>query len=136
MIKALGDRLAEAFAEKLHKIARDLCGFGVEEDLSTEQLIKEEYRSIRPAPGYPSCPDHTEKAKIFNLLKVHESIQASLTENYAMSPASSVCGYYFNHHQAKYFNISKINKDQVLEYAERKKISLEETNKWLAPLLL
>ncbi len=135
LVKALGDRLAEALAEMLHKRVRDLWGYGVEENLNHEDLIKEKYRGVRPAPGYPACPDHTEKSKIWSLLEVQKNTGATLTENFAMSPASSVCGYYFAYPNAKYFNLGKINKDQVEDYAQRKNMTITEIEKWLAPNL-
>ena len=134
-IKILGDRMAEALAEMLHKKVRDLWGYGKKEDLSIEDLIKEKYRGIRPAPGYPACPDHTEKRKIWSLLEVKKNTGASLTENLSMIPASSVCGHYFAYPHSKYFNLGKIGKDQVLEYSQRKNIPLKEMEKWLAPNL-
>jgi len=135
MVKAIGDRFAEALAEYAHLEARKLWRYGKDEALSVEQLINEEYRGIRPAPGYPACPDHTEKAKIWDLLKVKDAIGLSLTENFAMTPASSVSGYYFANAQAKYFNVGKIDRDQVMDYAKRKGISIEEAERWLAPNL-
>jgi 5-methyltetrahydrofolate--homocysteine methyltransferase len=133
MIKAIGDRIAEALAEMLHKRVRDLWGYGVQENLSVEDLIKEKYRGIRPAPGYPACPDHTEKATLWKLLNVEERLGVSLTENFAMNPPSSVSGYFFAHPEAKYFNVGAIEHDQVLDYAKRKGVSAEEVQKWLAP---
>jgi 5-methyltetrahydrofolate--homocysteine methyltransferase len=135
MVKALGDRLAEALAEYLHDHIRQLWGYGRSEGLSIPQMIKEEYRGIRPAPGYPACPDHTEKEKIWKLLNVTETIGLSLTENYAMTPASSVSGFYFSHPDARYFNVGKIDRDQVADYAERKGFSIEEVERWLSPNL-
>ncbi len=136
MIKALADRLAEALAEYLHKEVRTkYWGYAAEESLNNERLIKEEYQGIRPAPGYPACPDHTEKAKIWDLLKVRESIGAELTESYAMYPASSVSGYYFSHPESKYFAVGRIGEDQLKEYAQRKDIELEVMRKWLSPNL-
>lgn len=135
MVKALGDRFAEALAEYLHKRAREFFGYGKGENLSSEALIREEYRGIRPAPGYPACPDHTEKGKLWRLLDVEESIGLSLTESFAMTPASSVSGFYFAHPESKYFNVGKIDKDQVIEYAKRKGMSIEEAERWLAPNL-
>ncbi len=134
-IKILGDRMAEALAEMLHKKVRDMWGCGKKEDFSIEDLIKEKYRGIRPAPGYPACPDHTEKRKIWSLLEVEKNIGASLTENLSMVPASSVCGHYFAYPHSKYFNLGKIDKDQILDYSQRKNIPLEEMEKWLAPNL-
>ncbi len=135
MIKALGDRFAEALAEYIHKQVRNMWGFGHDETLTVEELISESYRGIRPAPGYPACPDHTEKQKIWDVLKVHQAIGLSLTENFAMYPASSVSGFYFSHPDAKYFNVGKIDHDQVHDYARRKGMSLEEAQRWLAPLI-
>jgi 5-methyltetrahydrofolate--homocysteine methyltransferase len=135
MVKALGDRFAEALAEYLHREVRALWGYGANEDLTLEAIINEEYRGIRPAPGYPACPDHTEKAKIWSLLRVKDEIGLSLTENYAMMPASSVSGYYFAHPDAKYFNVGRIDRDQVMDYAKRKGMSIEEAERWLAPNL-
>ena len=120
MVQALGDRLAEAFAEWLHQQARIACGFGKNEDLSNEQLIREQYRGIRPAPGYPACPEHTEKGTLFGLLEATARTGITLTESFAMNPASSVSGFYLNHPEAKYFGLGKIGADQVEEYAQRK----------------
>lgn len=133
MVKALGDRFAEALAEYMHKEARRLWGYGAAENLSPEALINEEYRGIRPAPGYPACPEHTEKQKLWDTLDVQEAIGLSLTENFAMTPASSVSGFYFAHPDAKYFNVGKIDRDQVRDYAKRKGISQQEAERWLAP---
>ncbi len=135
MVKALGDRFAEALAEFMHKEVRAVFGYGKGETLSIEELIREEYRGIRPAPGYPACPDHTEKGKIWKVLDVEENIGLKLTESYAMTPASSVSGFYFAHPDAKYFNVGKIDKDQVFDYAKRKGMSIEEAERWLAPNL-
>lgn len=135
MTKALGDRFAEALAEYMHKQVRDLWGYGKNESLSVEGLIREEYRGIRPAPGYPACPEHTEKQKIWDVLKVQSAIGLSLTESFAMTPASSVSGFYFSHPDAKYFNVGKIDQDQLHDYAKRKGMSLEEAERWLAPNL-
>jgi len=135
MAKVLGDRLVEALAECLHKKMREYCGYGIGENLSNEDLIYERYRGIRPAPGYPACPEHTEKAKIWQLLDAETHTGAKLTESFAMYPASSVSGYYFNHPESKYFAIGKISRDQVEDYAARKEVSVEEAEKWLAPNL-
>ena len=136
MVKALADRLAEAFAEHLHELIRKkYWGYSRTEDLSNEELIKESYRGIRPAPGYPSQPDHTEKAIIFNLLEVEKNTGIKLTETYAMYPAASVSGLYFAHPESKYFTVGKIGKDQVMDYHKRKGISLEEAEKWLSSIL-
>ena len=136
MIKALADRLAEAFAEYLHKEVRTkFWGYAENENLSNEELIKESYKGIRPAPGYPACPDHLEKQTIWELLKVEETIGVKLTESLAMWPAASVSGYYFGNPEAKYFGLGKINQDQLEDYAKRRKISKEEATKWLNPNL-
>ncbi len=135
MAKAIGDRFAEALAEYMHKIVRDLWGYGKSEDLSNSDLIKEKYRGIRPAPGYPACPDHTEKAKLWKLLNVSENIGSKLTENFAMYPASSVSGYYFSHPDSRYYTVGKIGEDQLESYAARKGMSIDEARKWLAPIL-
>ncbi|SMF38936.1 methionine synthase (B12-dependent) [Alteromonadaceae bacterium Bs31] len=135
MVKALADRLAEAFAEHLHYLVRtEYWAYDSAEKLSNEELIKEKYKGIRPAPGYPACPDHTEKGSLFKLLQA-ESIGMELTEHYAMNPAASVSGWYFGHPESKYFNVGKINKDQVTSLAERKEISFAEMEKWLQPIL-
>jgi len=134
MVKALADRLAEAFAEYLHKEVRTAhWGYAVNEDLSNEDLIKESYKGIRPAPGYPACPDHLEKLTIWDVLKVKETIGVELTDSLAMWPAASVSGYYFGNPEARYFGLGKIKLDQVKDFAERKGISFEEAEKWLAP---
>ncbi|MFD2587716.1 methionine synthase [Croceitalea marina] len=134
MVKALADRLAEAFAEYLHKEVRTThWGYAANEDLSNEDLINESYKGIRPAPGYPACPDHLEKLTIWQLLKVEETIGVQLTESLAMWPAASVSGYYFANPQAKYFGLGKIKQDQVADFAKRKGIALEKAKKWLAP---
>ncbi|MEM7009132.1 MAG: methionine synthase [Thermodesulfobacteriota bacterium] len=135
MVQALGDRIAEALAEMMHKRARDIWGYGEEEDLSPEDLIKEKYRGIRPAPGYPACPDHTEKQTLWQLLDVEKKIGVSLTENFAIYPPSSVAGLYFSHPDSKYFHVGQIDKDQVHEYAARKSIETSEAEKWLRPNL-
>ncbi|MDT0685051.1 methionine synthase [Autumnicola psychrophila] len=134
MIKALADRLAEAFAEYLHKQVRtEDWGYAPDENLSNEELIKETYKGIRPAPGYPACPDHLEKLSIWELLKVEERIGVKLTESLAMWPAASVSGYYFANPEARYFGLGKIKEDQVKDFAERKGISFEKAEKWLNP---
>ncbi len=135
MVKALGDRFAEALAEYIHKEVRSLWGYGTSEALSLERIMNEEYRGIRPAPGYPACPDHTEKGKIWDLLHVKEQIGLALTESYAMTPASSVSGFYFAHPESRYFNVGKIDRDQVQDYATRKGLSVEEVERWLSPNL-
>ncbi|MBU47541.1 MAG: methionine synthase [Deltaproteobacteria bacterium] len=135
LVKALADRLAEAFAEYLHAQARKDCGFGQDEQLSNQDLINERYRGIRPAPGYPACPDHTEKGLLFDLLDAEKHTGISLTESFAMMPAASVSGLYFNHPQSKYFAVGFIGRDQVEDYAKRKDMSLEKAEQWLAPQL-
>jgi len=135
MTKALADRLAEAFAECMHKRARAEWGYGKNEKLSIGDLIQEKYRGIRPAPGYPSQPDHTEKPLIFELLQVGAATGITLTESFAMYPASSVCGLYFAHKEASYFAVSSIGKDQVESYAARKGMNVAEVERWLSPIL-
>ena len=136
LVKSLGDRIAEALAEMMHKKVRtDLWGYSKDEDLTNEQLIREDYKGIRPAPGYPACPDHTQKETLFKLLDINNNLKVKLTESYAMSPSSSVSGLYFSNPKASYFGVGKINRDQVIDYAARRGISLEEAEKWLAPNL-
>jgi 5-methyltetrahydrofolate--homocysteine methyltransferase len=135
MVKALADRLAEALAEWLHRKARADWGYGAGEALSIEELIREKYRGIRPAPGYPACPDHTEKRLLFDLLGGEERIGIQLTETFAMRPAASVCGFYFAHPQSRYFALGKIGKDQVQDYHRRKGMDLRAVERWLAPNL-
>ncbi len=136
LVKALADRLAEAFAEHLHELVRkDYWGYAQDESLSNDELIKEKYVGIRPAPGYPAQPDHTEKPIIFSLLDAEKNTGIILTESLAMYPAASVCGLYFAHPESKYFNVGKITKDQVLDYHRRKGMSVEEIEKWLSPIL-
>lgn len=134
LVKALGDRLAEAFAEYLHlKVRKEIWGYASDENLSNDDLIKEEYKGIRPAPGYPACPDHLEKPTIWKLLNVEQEIGVKLTESMAMWPAASVSGYYFANPESKYFGLGKIKEDQVIDYAKRRGISTEVATKWLAP---
>ena len=135
MVAALADRLAEAFAELLHRRARHEWGYGVEESLSNEELIQEKYRGIRPAAGYPACPDHTEKATLWELMDVETATGIKLTESFAMWPGAAVSGLYFAHPQARYFAINKITRDQVEHYAARKGMSIEEVERWLSPNL-
>ncbi|MCI0505477.1 MAG: methionine synthase [Gammaproteobacteria bacterium] len=136
MIKALADRLAEAFAELMHeKVRKEYWAYAANEAMDNEALIREEYRGIRPAPGYPACPDHTEKALLWDLLDVENKTGIILTDSYAMHPAASVSGFYFAHPEARYFAVGKINKDQVEAYAQRKGMSVEEAERWLAPNL-
>ena len=133
LTKALADRLAEAFAEFLHYEARVAWGFGAAEQLSTEDLIREKYRGIRPAAGYPASPDHTEKSTLFTLLNAENTTGIRLTESFAMHPGASVSGLYFSHPESKYFGVGKIADDQVRDYARRKKVEVEYIQKWLAP---
>ncbi len=136
MVKALADRLAEALAEYMHrKVRTELWGYATSEQLTHQELIKERYTGIRPAPGYPACPDHTEKATLFRLLDAEQQIGVSLTEHYAMWPTASVSGWYFSHPESKYFAIGKIQKDQVVSYAQRKGWTMAETERWLMPVL-
>ena len=134
MTKALADRLAEAFAEYLHERARREWGYGNDESLEPGDLIAEKYRGIRPAFGYSACPDHTEKRKLFDLLDA-PSVGIELTENCAMLPGASVSGLYFAHPEAHYFTVGRIDRDQVSDYANRKKMTVEEAERWLAPNL-
>ena len=131
IVKALADRLAEAFAEMLHQRVRREWGYGREEELSMEQLLNEQYRGIRPAPGYPACPDHTEKRVLFDLLQAEKNAGIELTENYAMTPAASIAGLYFAHPEARYFSVDRIDRDQVADYARRKGMSISEVERWL-----
>jgi 5-methyltetrahydrofolate--homocysteine methyltransferase len=136
MAKALADRLAEAFAERLHeRVRRELWGYAKDEALSNEEIIREGYHGIRPAPGYPACPDHTEKRTLFSLLDGERTTGVTLTESFAMWPAASVSGWYFAHPQAHYFGVGKIARDQVEDYARRKGISPAEAERWLSPNL-
>ncbi len=135
LAQSLADRLAEAFAEYLHELAREECGLGKVGELSKEELLKEKYRGIRPAAGYPAYPDHTEKALIFDLLDAEKITGVSLTENFAMYPTAAISGLYFNHPQARYFAVGYLGQDQIKNYSQRKKMSVEEIEKWLAPYL-
>lgn len=136
LVQVLADRFVEAFAECLHeKTRKEFWGYAKEENLSNHQLIKEEYKGIRPAPGYPACPDHTEKLKLFSLLNVTENIGIELTESLAMNPPASVCGWYIAHPESHYFGLGKISNEQLQDYARRKQMSLEEAEKWLRPVL-
>jgi len=132
MLKALADRLAEAFAELMHqKVRKEIWGYASDERLSSEQLIEEEYQGIRPAPGYPACPEHTEKDTLWEWLNVEENTGIELTESKAMMPTAAVSGWYFAHPEARYFAVGKINRDQLEEYAERKGMKKSEAEKWL-----
>jgi 5-methyltetrahydrofolate--homocysteine methyltransferase len=135
MAEALADRLAEAFAECLHKRVRDEWGYGSAEKFSPQELVQEKYRGIRPAPGYPACPDHTEKGIIWSLLDVEANTGIKLTESYAMWPGSSISGIYFAHPESRYFTLGKIDREQVADYAKRKRMTVAEVERWLAPNL-
>ncbi len=136
LVQVLADRFVEAFAEYLHEqVRKEYWGYAKTESLSNEQLIREEYKGIRPAPGYPACPDHTEKLKLFALLNATEEIGITLTESLAMNPPASICGWYFAHPDSHYFGLGKIERDQLQDYAKRKGLSLEEAEKWLRPVL-
>tara|TARA_R110002126_G_scaffold28545_7_gene95202 strand:- start:162 stop:3878 length:3717 start_codon:yes stop_codon:yes gene_type:complete len=136
MLKCLADRLAEAFAERMHeRVRKEFWGYAADEVLDNEALIRERYKGIRPAPGYPACPDHTEKGLLWDLLKPDETIDLNITESFAMYPTAAVSGWYFAHPKSRYFGVTNIGKDQVEDYAKRKGMTLEETEKWLAPVL-
>ena len=136
MVKALADRFAEAFAERLHERARrEFWGYAKDEKLNGDALVREEYQGIRPAPGYPACPDHTEKGLLFQLIDATKNASVQLTESYAMWPAASVSGFYFSHPEAQYFAVGKLGKDQVEDYARRKKMELAVLERWLSPNL-
>jgi len=136
LTKALADRLAEAFAEQLHRRVRtEFWGYARGESLDNEGLIKERYQGIRPAPGYPACPDHTEKRTLFDLLSAEKHAGITLTESYAMLPTASVSGYYFWRPEAQYFGVGKIERDQVEDYARRKSLDIAAVERWLAPNL-
>lgn len=136
MVKGLADRLAEAFAEKMHELVRkQYWGYAKHENLDNTELIKEKYQGIRPAPGYPACPDHTEKITLFSILQAEQQTGLSLTESLAMYPTAAVSGFYFAHPDSRYFGLGKIAKDQVENYAARKGKPLEEVEKWLNPNL-
>jgi 5-methyltetrahydrofolate--homocysteine methyltransferase len=136
MLKALADRFAESFAEHLHRRVRtEFWGYASDESLSNDELIREHYRGIRPAPGYPACPDHREKETLFRLLDVETKIGVSLTESMAMTPTASVSGFYFGHPDARYFNLGKIKSDQLEAYADARSEAVDESRRWLAPVL-
>lgn len=136
MLKALADRLAEAFAERMHeRVRKEFWGYAEDETLSNEDLVSEKYKGIRPAPGYPACPEHTEKETLWELLDVENQTGISLTESFAMYPAASVSGWYFSNPKSKYFTVKGLSKDQIEDYAKRKKMSLEEMERWLASVL-
>jgi 5-methyltetrahydrofolate--homocysteine methyltransferase len=136
LLKALADRLAEAFAERLHeRVRKEFWGYAMGENLSNEEIVKEEYRGIRPAPGYPACPDHTEKGILWTLIDPIENAGMHLTESFAMLPTAAVSGFYFSHPESQYFGIGKIGRDQIEDYARRKGMTVRETERWLAPVL-
>jgi 5-methyltetrahydrofolate--homocysteine methyltransferase len=136
MLKALADRLAEAFAERMHeRVRKEFWGYASDENLDNTALIDEAYRGIRPAPGYPACPEHTEKGSLWSLLNVEQNTGIELTESYAMYPTAAVSGWYFAHPQARYFGLGQISADQVQDYAQRKGMSLAEAERWLAPVI-
>jgi 5-methyltetrahydrofolate--homocysteine methyltransferase len=136
MVQVLADRFVEAFAECLHlQTRKDFWGYEKNETLNPEQLIREEYKGIRPAPGYPACPDHTEKIKLFELLDATNTIGIELTESLAMNPPASVCGWYIAHPQSHYFGLGKIQHDQLEDYAKRKGMSMEDAERWMRPVL-
>ena len=136
MLKSLADRLAEAFAEQLHRmVRRELWGYAPDEQLSNEELIRERYQGIRPAPGYPACPDHTEKATLFELLDAPNSCGVQLSESFAMSPAAAVSGFYYSHPEAAYFAVGKIGRDQLEDIARRKGEPTRTMERWLRPIL-
>jgi 5-methyltetrahydrofolate--homocysteine methyltransferase len=136
MVKALADRLAEAFAERLHeRVRKEYWGYATDEALDSEHLIREEYKGIRPAPGYPACPDHTEKELLFKLIDASKNAGVTLTESFAMWPASAVSGFYFSHPESQYFAVGKLAKDQVEDYAHRKGMDLATIERWLSPNL-
>jgi 5-methyltetrahydrofolate--homocysteine methyltransferase len=136
MLKALADRLAEAFAERMHeRVRQEFWGYAGSESLDNESLIEEKYQGIRPAPGYPACPDHTEKALLWKLLEPETNAGIRITESFAMHPAASVSGWYIAHPQARYFGLGKINVDQVRDYARRKGMDVTTVERWLSPVL-
>ena len=136
LLKALADRLAEALAEYLHeRVRKEFWGYDAGEELSNDELIAEAYRGIRPAPGYPACPDHTEKAKLWELLDVEASIGLRLTDSFAMYPTAAVSGFYFSHPDARYFSVGQLSRDQVESYARRKGMHIAEAERWLSPNL-
>jgi 5-methyltetrahydrofolate--homocysteine methyltransferase len=136
MAKALADRLAEAFAERLHeRVRREFWGYAVDEKLDNDALVREEYKGVRPAPGYPACPDHTEKELLFKLIEATRNTDVKLTESFAMWPAAAVSGFYFAHPESQYFAVGNLGKDQVEDYARRKQMNLATLERWLSPNL-
>jgi 5-methyltetrahydrofolate--homocysteine methyltransferase len=135
-LKALADRLAEAFAERMHeRVRKEFWGYSPDENFTNDELIAEKYRGIRPAPGYPAQPDHTEKATLFRLLDAEAEAGVTLTENFAMWPGAAVCGLYFSHPESAYFGVGRIDRDQVEDYARRKGWDVDEAERWLSPIL-
>jgi 5-methyltetrahydrofolate--homocysteine methyltransferase len=136
LLKALADRLAEAFAERLHRHVRTtLWGYAPDEQLTNEALIREQYRGIRPAPGYPACPEHSLKTFLFEMLDVHRTAHITLTEHFAMLPTAAVSGFYFGHPQSEYFGVARVGRDQLEDYAERRGVDLDTAERWLRPNL-
>jgi 5-methyltetrahydrofolate--homocysteine methyltransferase len=136
LLKALADRLAEAFAERLHeRVRKEFWGYAADETLSNDDLIAENYCGIRPAPGYPACPDHTEKGLLWSLLDVDHTADIHLTEHFAMTPTAAVSGWYFSHPEARYFGVGRLDRDQIADYARRKGWTMAEAEQWLAPNL-
>jgi 5-methyltetrahydrofolate--homocysteine methyltransferase len=136
MLKALADRLAEAFAERLHeRVRREFWGYARDERLDSESLIDERYKGIRPAPGYPACPDHSEKETLFAMLEATDRTGITLTESFAMYPTAAVSGWYFAHPESQYFVVGRVTLEQVEDYARRKRISVAQAERWLAPIL-
>jgi 5-methyltetrahydrofolate--homocysteine methyltransferase len=136
LVKALADRFAEALAEAMHeRVRKDYWGYGADESFAPDELAAEPYRGIRPAPGYPAQPDHTEKTTLFRLLDAEQAVGVTLTESYAMWPGSSVSGLYFSHPDAYYFGVAKVERDQVMDYAERKNMPVADVERWLGPIL-
>jgi len=136
LLKALADRLAEALAERMHeRVRREYWGYAADENFTNEDLIREKYQGIRPAPGYPACPDHSEKPELFRLLNAGQNAGISLTESFAMVPTAAVSGYYFSHPQAQYFGVARVGRDQVEDYARRRGVPVEQAERWLRPNL-
>ena len=136
MLKVLADRLAEAFAEHMHeRVRKEFWAYEVDEQLNNDDLIREKYRGTRPAPGYPACPDHTEKATLWELLEPEKNAGMTITESFAMLPTAAVSGWYFGHPDARYFSVTRIQKDQVEDYADRKNMDLITAERWLSPIL-
>ncbi|MEQ9124809.1 MAG: vitamin B12 dependent-methionine synthase activation domain-containing protein, partial [Alphaproteobacteria bacterium] len=136
LLKALADRLAEAFAERLHeRVRKEFWAYAPDEDLQNEDLVRERYQGIRPAPGYPACPDHSEKTTLFELLDATNAAGVELTESFAMTPGASVSGWYFAHPEARYFGVSRVERDQAEDYAARKGVDLATVERWLSPVL-